>query len=123
MAVFPAGVKTMVPSLRHPPPPRAQAELARRELDERGGQGVVVRLDQGGPADAEVDRWRAALAVVQALRPLERVEVLIDVDVAVGHGQPTQVPPRATRILAPIGAIDNNHDNCGFRIADCGLEW
>ena len=80
------------------------------ELDERAAERVVLRLDERGAADAEVDRRRPPAALVERLRPRQRFGILVDVEVAMRHTQPPQMPQRAAGILTPVGAVDCDHE-------------
>ena len=81
------------------------------ELDQRFGQRVVRRLDQRRPADAEVDGGRPALAAVERGRAVQGVEILVDVEVAMWHAKPAQMPQRASRVFAPVGTVNNDHES------------
>ena len=98
--------------------PEALVRLGPRqhlELDQGGGERLAVRFHQGAAPQAEIDRRRAALAMIECLGRVERVEILVDVDVVMRNVKPPQEALRAARVLAPVGAVDSNHE--------CVIRW
>ena len=79
------------------------------DLDQGPRQRVVIGFDERLPADAEIDCRRPAHADVERLGALERVGVLVDVDVLVCDRQAAQVPKGSLCVFAPVGAVDGNH--------------
>jgi hypothetical protein len=81
-------------------------------LDECGGQRLVVRFDQRWTSESEIDHGRSTKSVVQSLRPMQCIEILVDIEIFVRHSQTAKMPPRASRILTPVGPVDNDHIDC-----------
>ena len=93
---------------------RSEASVLRQhvEFDQRAGQRVVVRLHQP-PAKPQIDRRRAAISAVQRHRAVERVEVLVDVHIAMGDAEPAEMPEATSRVFAPVGAVNDDHEVIG----------
>jgi hypothetical protein len=90
-------------------------------FDDGAGQRVVIGLDERTGAEAEVNRRRPANAAVQRDRAMQRVEILVDVLVAMRHAQTPEVAERTTRVFAPVGAVHGDHHGDCIVIFNGGL--
>ena len=74
------------------------------DLDERAGERVVVRFDERTAAESEIDGRRPAHAAVERGRPIQGIEILVDVLEAVrdarggGGGAASGAYPRTSRL-------------------------